>query len=69
MTFQINQKKKDEIPKMINVYMIKHGINKIEDFFSPILFQNLVRENHLNKALLSIICNHLICVNTKKIEK
>ena len=35
MTFQINQKKKDEIPKMINGYMIKHGINKIEDFFLP----------------------------------
>lgn len=34
MTFQINRTEKDEIPKIINGDMIKHGINKIEDCFS-----------------------------------
>lgn len=33
MAFQISGEK-DEIPKMINGYIIKCGINKKEDFFS-----------------------------------
>lgn len=49
MAFQISGEK-DEIPKMINGYIIKCGINKKEDFF--LFFQNLGRENHLELSVI-----------------
>lgn len=62
-----NQWERDEIPKMIKGYMIKHEINKVEDFY---FFSRIWgRKNIQNKVLLSVICKHLNCINKEKIKK